>query len=91
MYVAKTWLLDNAENPNERAIAELKKQFSEEKAQLNDLIQMLKARVDKLSEDNADLEKRLTEQKEMVVEKVVEKFVDRNDNDLPGSVSFAVK
>ena len=52
---------------------------------------MLKARVDKLSEDNADLEKRLTEQKEMVVEKVVEKFVERNDNDLPGSVSFAVK
>ena len=58
---------------------------------MNDLIQMLKARVDKLSEDNADLEKRLTEQKEMVVEKVVEKFVEINDNDLPGSVSFAVK
>ena len=58
---------------------------------MNDLIQMLKARVGKLSEDNADLEKRLTEQKEMVVEKVVEKVVERNDNDLPGSVSFAVK
>ena len=52
---------------------------------------MLKARVDKLSEDNADLEKRLTEQKEMVVEMVVEKVVERNDNDLPVSVSFAVK
>ena len=52
---------------------------------------MLKARVEKLSEDNADLEKRLAEQKGTVVKKVVEKVVEKNDNDLPMSVSFAVK